>query len=169
MGPISQISCQNTILFVGLVDGTNTVPLQVVIEETIPNWEEFKKVKRDYSLKLTGKVEKSIGKGQTIELKLKGGEFEVAEICGPNDDDKYVLNSKDINLETLRNIAHLRPRTQIMSAITRVKNNLAYATHQFFQNNGFLYIHTPLITGADCEGAGEMFQVTTIMPKSGLV
>lgn len=66
-------------------------------------------------------------------------------------------------------MAHLRPRTQIISAITRVKNNLAYATHQFYQNNGFIYVHTPLITGADCEGAGEMFQVTTILPKSGLV
>lgn len=63
----------------------------------------------------------------------------------------------------------MRPRTQIMGAVARIKNNLAYATHQFFQNNGFLYIHTPLITAADCEGAGEMFQVTTILPESGLV
>jgi len=69
----------------------------------------------------------------------------------------------------LRDIAHLRPRTQVFAAMTRIKNNLAYATHQFFQNNGFLYIHTPLITGADCEGAGEMFQVTTILPKSGSI
>jgi len=69
----------------------------------------------------------------------------------------------------LRDIAHLRPRTQIISAIARVKNNLAFATHQFFQNNGFLYVHTPLITGADCEGAGEMFQVTTMLPNSGLI
>jgi asparaginyl-tRNA synthetase len=118
---------------------------------------------------LTGKVEKSIGKGQNIELKLKGEPFEKAQIYGKCDDDKYPLNSKDISLETLRDIAHLRPRTQIYSAMTRIKNNLAFATHQFFQNNGFLYIHTPLITGADCEGAGEMFQVTTILPGSGLV
>lgn len=69
----------------------------------------------------------------------------------------------------MRDIAHLRPRTQIISAIARVKNNLAFATHQFFQNNGFLYVHTPLITGADCEGAGEMFQVTTMLPNSGLI
>ena len=118
---------------------------------------------------MTGKVEKSIGKGQTIELKLNGSEGEQAHVFGRCDDDKYPLNSKNINLETLRDIAHLRPRTQVISAVTRVKNNLAFATHQFFQNNGFLYIHTPLITGADCEGAGEMFQVTTMMPKSGLV
>lgn len=63
----------------------------------------------------------------------------------------------------------MRPRTQIYSAMTRIKNNLAFATHQFFQHNGFIYIHTPLITGADCEGAGEMFQVTTILPESGLI
>lgn len=112
---------------------------------------------------------KSEGKGQLIEMKLTGAEFEEVKIFGKNDDDKYPLAGKKITLETLRDIAHLRPRTQIMSAVARVKNNIAYATHQFFQNNGFQYIHTPLITCADCEGAGEMFQVTTIMPKSGLV
>ena len=112
---------------------------------------------------------KSEGKGQLIEMKPIGAEFEEIKIFGKNDDDKYPLTGKKINLETLRDIAHLRPRTQIMSAVARVKNNIAYATHQFFQNNGFQYIHTPLITCADCEGAGEMFQVTTIMPKSGLV
>ncbi len=156
-------------MFIGLVDGSNNVPLQVVVEQTIPNWEDFKYAKKDYSFKFTGKVEKSIGKGQTIELKLKGEAFEQALIFGTNDDDKYPLNSKKISVETLRDIAHLRPRTQLISAITRVKNNLAYATHQFYQNNGFLYIHTPIITGADCEGAGEMFQVSTILPESGLI
>lgn len=165
----ARLAAKDTLLFIGLVDGSNTVPLQVVIEKNIPSWEEFKKAKKDYSFKLTGKIEKSIGKGQTIELKLKGEPFEVSQIYGHCDDDKYPLNSKDISLETLRDIAHLRPRTQVISAITRVKNNLAYATHQFYQNNGFIYVQTPLITGADCEGAGEMFQVTTILPKSGLI
>jgi asparaginyl-tRNA synthetase len=165
----ARLQAKDTLLFIKLVDGSNNVPLQVVIDNTIPNWEEFKKAKTAYSFRLTGKVEKSIGKGQTIELKLKGEAFEKAEIYGKCEDDKYPLNSKDISLETLRDIAHLRPRTQIYSAMTRIKNNLAFATHQFFQNNGFLYIHTPLITGADCEGAGEMFQVTTILPESGLV
>lgn len=79
------------------------------------------------------------------------------------------MSGKKINLETLRDIAHLRPRTQIMGSVARIKNNLAYATHQFFQNNGFIYVHTPIITASDCEGAGEMFQVSTILPKSGLV
>jgi asparaginyl-tRNA synthetase len=66
-------------------------------------------------------------------------------------------------------MAHYRPRTQLYSAMMRIKNNLAYATHLFFQNNGFVYVHTPLITGSDCEGAGNMFQVTTVLPESGLI
>lgn len=76
-------------------------------------------------------------------------------IYGKCDDDKYpLLGGHKIALETLRDIAHLRPRTQLMGAVARIKNNLAFATHLFFQNNGFLYIHTPIITAADCEGAG---------------
>lgn len=83
-------------------------------------------------------------------MKIDGSEYEDVKVFGKNDDDKYPISGKKINLETLRDIAHLRPRTQIISAVTRVKNNIAYATHQFFQNNGFLYIQTPLITAADC-------------------
>lgn len=79
--------------------------------------------------------------------------------------DTYPLAKKKHSTEFLREIAHLRPRTKLISAITRVRNNLAYATHKFFQERGFLYIHTPLITASDCEGAGEMFQVTTVLPK----
>jgi asparaginyl-tRNA synthetase len=165
----ARLQAKDTLLFIKLIDGSNNTPLQVVIEDKISGWEDFKKAKTGYSFRLTGKIIKSLGKGQNIELKLSGESFEKAQIYGRCDDDKYPLNSKDISLETLRDIAHLRPRTQIYSAMTRIKNNLAFATHQFFQNNGFLYIHTPLITGADCEGAGEMFQVTTILPQSGLV
>lgn len=165
----TRLQAKDTLLFVKLVDGSNSDALQVVIQDTVPNWEEVKKANVSYSFKLTGKVEKSMGKGQTIELKLKGEPFEKIQVFGRCDDDKYPLHSRKISLETLRDMAHLRPRTQIMSSIARVKNNLAYATHQFFQNNGFYYIHTPVITGADCEGAGEMFKVSTILPESGLV
>lgn len=98
-----------------------------------------------------------------------GDNFEVVHVFGRCDDDKYPLAGRNISNETLRDIAHLRPRTDMAAAVARIKNNLAYATHQFFQNNGYLYIHTPLITAADCEGAGEMFEVSTILPKSGLV
>lgn len=85
-----------------------------------------------------------------MELKLRGEEYENLTIYGRCDDDKYPLSGDKISFETLRDIAHLRPRTKILSAVTRIKNNLAYATHQFYQNNGFLYIHTPIITASDC-------------------
>lgn len=116
-----------------------------------------------------GRIVKSLGKEQDIEMKITGEEGSFVQVYGHCDDDKYPLSGGKVNLETLRDIAHLRPRTQIMGAINRVKNNIAFATHLFFQNNGFLYVHTPLITGADCEGAGNLFQVTTILPESGLV
>lgn len=90
-------------------------------------------------------------------------------ILGKNDDDRYPLAAKFHKAETLRQYAHLRPRTNLISAIARIKNNLAFATHNFFQQNGFCYVHTPIITTSDCEGAGEMFQVTTILPSSGKV
>lgn len=163
----ARLAGKDSFIFIKLIDGSNTVPLQVVVDQVVPNWEEVKKAKIGYSFRITGRVVKSVGKGQTIELKV--GEGDIIQVYGKCDDDKYPLSGKEINLETLRDIAHLRPRTQVYSAMTRIKNNLAYATHQFFQNNGFLYIHTPLITGADCEGAGEMFQVTTILPESGKV
>ena len=79
--------------------------------------------------------------------------------------ESYPLAKKKHSVEFLRDIAHLRPRTKLISAVTRVRNNLAYATHRFFQERGFLYIHTPIITASDCEGAGEMFQVTTVLPE----
>ena len=78
----------------------------------------------------------------------------------------YPLQKGRLKPETLRKIMHLRPRTNLIGAVTRIRNGLAYATHDFFQKRGFLYIHTPLITAADCEGAGELFQVTTILPEA---
>lgn len=84
-------------------------------------------------------------------------------VCPP---DKYPLPTKRLTKEYLRTQAHLRCRTKLISATMRVRNNLAYATHKFFQERGFQYIHTPIITASDCEGAGEMMQVTTLMPEA---
>ena len=84
------------------------------------------------------------------------------EVIGTCDPTKYPIPPARINLETLRGITHMRPRTNIIGAVMRIRNALAYATHAFFQKEGFMYCHSPLITGADCEGAGEMFQVTTL-------
>lgn len=87
------------------------------------------------------------------------------KVIGECPGDTYPLAKKRHTNEYLREIAHLRPRTKLISAVTRIRNNLAYATHRFFQERGFLYIHTPIITASDCEGAGEMFQVTTVLPE----
>ncbi len=89
------------------------------------------------------------------------------KVLGSCDQGEYpLIKSKDkMKLETLREICHLRPRSNIISTVARIRNSLAYATHLFFQTRGFQYVHTPIITGSDCEGAGEMFQVTTILPK----
>ena len=89
-------------------------------------------------------------------------------MVGPSDGAKYPIPPAKINLETLRGITHMRPRTNVIGAVMRIRNSLAYATHNFFQSSGFMYVHAPLIPGADCEGAGEMFQVTTLdlgLPK----
>ena len=86
------------------------------------------------------------------------------KIIGRCDPETYPLPTKKHTQEYLRTVAHLRPRTKLISAVTRIRNNLAYATHKFFQEKGFLYIHTPIITASDCEGAGEMFAVSTILP-----
>ena len=87
-------------------------------------------------------------------------------VVGPSDGAKYPIPPQKVNLETLRGITHMRPRTGVMGAVMRIRNSLAYATHTFFQSSGFMYVHAPLITGADCEGAGEMFQVTSAAARS---
>lgn len=159
----------NTLLFIELVDGTSPVPLQIVVKSTAPNFAELKKAKRSYSFRIFGRVIKSLGKGQEVELSISGEPGQYVKVLGTCDDDKYPLGGKYFTPEYLRDVAHLRPRTYLVSSVARVKNSLAYATHLFFQNNGFIYVHTPEITASDCEGAGEMFQVTTILPESGLI
>jgi asparaginyl-tRNA synthetase len=113
---------------------------------------------------------KSPGDKQPIEILVSDNEQHHCKVVGTCNQGEYkLIKSKDKNkmkLESLREICHLRPRTNVISCVTRVRNSLAYATHLFFQKRGFLYIHTPIITSADCEGAGEMFQVTTLLPKT---
>jgi asparaginyl-tRNA synthetase len=118
------------------------------------------------SVQFKGTLIKSPAKGQLFELQVsRADRGHFAKILGHCDAGKYPLAKKKHTNEFLREIAHLRPRTNLFGAMTRVRNNLAYATHQFFQQRGFLYIHTPIITASDCEGAGQMFQVTTVLPE----
>jgi asparaginyl-tRNA synthetase len=143
--------------FIGLNDGSTNQLLQVVAE--LGKFEELllKRVTVSASLKVTGVLIPSLGKGQTMELKAN-----TIEILGDADAEKYPLQPKKHSLEFLRDIAHLRFRTNTFSSVFRVRHSLAYAIHKFFNDKGFVYLHTPIITASDAEGAGEMFKVTTL-------
>src|SRR5690606_13777735 len=121
----------------------------------------LKRITISASLKVTGVVVPSPGKGQALEVKAS-----TIEILGDSDADKYPLQPKKHSLEFLREIAHLRFRTNTFGAVFRVRHSLAFAIHQFFNDRGFVYLHTPVITASDAEGAGEMFRVTTLPPDN---
>ena len=117
----------------------------------------LKRITTGASLKVVGELVASLGKGQKVELKANS-----IEILGDSDAEKYPLQPKKHSLEFLREIAHLRFRTNTFGAVFRVRHSLAYAIHKFFNDKGFVYLHTPIITASDAEGAGEMFRVTTL-------
>lgn len=143
--------------FVALNDGSTNHNLQVVLELGAFDEELLKRITTSASLKVTGTVVPSLGKGQKLELKAQA-----VEILGDSDAEKYPLQPKKHSLEFLREIAHLRFRTNTFGAVFRVRHSLAFAVHQFFNEKGFLYLHTPIVTASDAEGAGEMFRVTTL-------
>ena len=143
--------------FVALNDGSTNNNLQVVIELGKYDDEFLKRITTSASLKVTGVVIESQGKGQKLEVKA-----EQVEILGDSDPEKYPLQPKKHSLEFLREIAHLRFRTNTFGSVFRIRHSLAFAVHQFFNEKGFLYLHTPIITASDAEGAGEMFRVTTL-------
>jgi asparaginyl-tRNA synthetase len=157
-GWIKTVRTQKNFVFVELNDGSIFSNLQVLVDPSLPDFEKTTaRLTGGSSVAITGECAESPGKNQAIELHAK----EVL-IIGPASPETYPLQKKRHSFEFLRTIAHLRPRTNTFGAVTRVRNALAFATHKFFQERGFLYIHTPIITGADCEGAGQMFQVTTL-------
>ncbi|KAL6052360.1 Asparagine--tRNA ligase, variant 2 [Balamuthia mandrillaris] len=148
--------------FVELNDGSTLQGLQLVVDKSRPGFDDLSK--NGYtgsSICARGRLVQSKGKGQKVELLV----YEVA-LVGTAHPDAYPLAKKEHSLEFLRTIAHLRPRTNFIGSVARVRNALAFAVHKFFQERGFLYVHTPLITASDCEGAGEMFQVTTLLSKA---
>lgn len=138
-------------------DGSCLSNLQVVVDADVSGFEEASKALAGSSYMIEGEVKKSPAKGQSIELHASS-----IKVLGGSD-EKYPIGKGKVKVETLREIPHLRCRTNIIGAVARVRNSLSYATHQFFNNHGFLYVHTPIITSSDCEGAGEMFQVTTLL------
>ena len=143
--------------FIALNDGSSGNNLQVVAELGKFDDELLKRITTGASLKVQGTVVPSLGKGQKMDLKA-----ESIEVLGDSDAEKFPLQPKKHSLEFLREIAHLRFRTNTFSAVFRVRHTLAFAIHKFFNDKGFVYLHTPIITASDAEGAGEMFRVTTL-------
>ncbi|MBA2328215.1 MAG: asparagine--tRNA ligase, partial [Flavisolibacter sp.] len=141
--------------FVALNDGSTNNNLQVVLELNKFKDDLLKRMTTSAALKVTGELVPSLGKGQKVELKASH-----VEILGDSDADKYPLQPKKHSLEFLREIAHLRFRTNTFGSIFRIRHSLAFAVHKFFNDKGFIYLHTPIITASDAEGAGETFHVT---------
>jgi asparaginyl-tRNA synthetase len=143
--------------FIALNDGSTNNNIQVVAELGLFDDALLKRITTGACIKATGMVIESLGKGQKVELKATA-----IEILGDSDAEKFPLQPKKHSLEFLRDVAHLRMRTNTFGAIFRVRHSLAYAVHKFYNDRGFVYMHTPIITGSDAEGAGEMFKVTTL-------
>lgn len=143
--------------FVALNDGSTIRNIQIVFDLAKFDEEQLKAVSTGSAIHVVGKLVESMGKGQTCEIQADS-----LELYGIADPEKYPLQKKGHTLEFLREIAHLRPRTNTFGAVLRIRSAMAFAIHKFFQERGFFYLHTPLITASDCEGAGAMFQVTTL-------
>lgn len=149
---------QKTFSFLEINDGSCFSSIQVILDQNTPNYEELKsKLSTHASVCVEGEVAKSPAKGQSVEIVAK--KITVLGLCDP---ETYPLQKKRHSFEFLRTIAHLRPRTNTQGAVLRVRSALSFATHEFFQKKGFFQIYTPVITGSDCEGGGELFQVTTL-------
>jgi asparaginyl-tRNA synthetase len=145
--------------FIELNDGSSLKNLQIIAKDSLPNYVEIQRLTTGASIRAHGELIASQGKGQAWEVVA-----DKIEIIG-SADDSYPLQKKGHTPEFLREIAHLRPRSNLFGCVFRVRSRLAFAIHKFFQERGFVYVHTPIITGSDCEGAGELFRVTAIDPK----
>jgi asparaginyl-tRNA synthetase len=141
--------------FIALNDGSTNNTLQVIVDFENTDPALLKRITTGAAISATGRLVASLGKGQSVEVKAT-----TIEVLGDSDPEKYPLQPKKHSLEFLREIAHLRFRTNTFGAIFRVRNSLSFAVHQFFQERGFVYLHTPVITASDAEGAGETFHVT---------
>ncbi len=146
--------------FIELNDGSSFGNIQVLAPKALPNYDStVLSISAGCSIAVTGLVKESPGQGQTTEVEA----LEIT-LLGSADAETYPLQKKRHSLEFLRSIAHLRPRTNTFGAVARVRNRLSFSIHQFFQERGFYYMHAPIITASDCEGAGEMFRASTLDP-----
>ncbi len=142
--------------FIALNDGSTIRNIQIVVDLAKFPEEQLKPVTTGACISATGNLVASQGSGQAVEIQLTD-----LEVYGTADPDQYPLQKKGLSMEYLRTIAHLRPRTNTFGAVFRIRHNMAMAIHTYFHEHGFFYFHTPIITASDCEGAGQMFQVTT--------
>jgi asparaginyl-tRNA synthetase len=161
MGWVRTKRGNKNVAFIALNDGSTIHNIQIVADLTQINEESLKPVTTGACIAATGKLVQSQGQGQTIEMQADS-----IELYGTADAETFPLQKKGHTLEFLREIAHLRPRTNTFGAVLRIRHNMAYAIHKYFNDKGFFYVHTPIITGADAEGAGAMFQVTTLDLKN---
>lgn len=147
------------ISFVQLHDGSSFSPIQLIAPNSLPNYEtEVLKLSAGCSIEGIGTLVESQGKGQKVEIQLD----ELTVVGWVENPESYPIQAKRHTLEYLRDVAHLRVRTNTISAVCRIRNKLAQSIHQFFASKGFFWVHTPIITGSDCEGAGELFRVSTL-------
>ncbi len=145
------------VAFIALNDGSTINNIQVVVEVSNFDEEMLKLITTGACLKVVGNLVESVGSGQSVEIQAKQ-----IEVYGTADPNTYPLQKKGHSLEFLREIAHLRPRTNTFGAVLRIRHAMAYGIHKYFNDRGFFYLHTPIVTGSDAEGAGAMFQVTTL-------
>jgi len=143
--------------FIAISDGSTITTIQAVVDFETADEAQLKRLTTGAAISVTGELIESLGKGQKVEVKVK-----TLEILGDSDAEKFPLQPKKHSLEFLREIAHLRFRTNTFNAVFKVRHALAYAIHKFFNDKGFVYLHTPVITASDAEGAGEMFRVTSL-------
>ena len=156
-GWVRTVRDSKTFGFIEINDGSFFRNLQVVFEENkVDNFKEVAKLPVGSSIRVSGELVETPGAKQPFEL--KASQIDIEGICST----EYPLQKKRHSFEFLRTIAHLRPRSNTFSAVFRLRSALAYAVHKLFQEKGFVYVHTPIITSSDCEGAGEMFRVTTM-------
>lgn len=147
------------ISFITLSDGSAFDPIQIVAPASLQNYAtQILKLTAGCSIKVTGKLVKSQGKGQNIELQAQ----DITVVGWVENPESYPIQAKRHTLEFLREVAHLRPRTNTISAVTRIRSHVSFAIHKFFNERGYYWIHTPIITSNDCEGAGELFRVSTL-------
>ncbi len=145
------------IAFIALNDGSTIRNIQIVVTKDEKTNEILSKITTGACISVEGELVESVGSGQTVEIKAEN-----IEVLGECDPMRYPLQKKDTSFEYLRTVAHMRPRTNTFGAVLRLRSQMAYAIHQYFHDKGFVYLNTPLITASDCEGAGQMFAVTTL-------